>query len=51
LRISSVRRYSDSFVPDRRLETDSPTLALFHFDGDLGAATPAGCQAAAGPVQ
>ncbi len=51
LRISSVRRYSGSFVPGKRLDADSATLALFHFDGDLVAATPAGCQAAAGPVQ
>ena len=51
LRISSVCRYSSSFVPAKRFETDEATLALFHFDGNLGAETPAGCQAAAGPVQ
>jgi hypothetical protein len=51
LRISSARRYSGSFVPAKRLDADSATLALFHFDGDLGAEIPAGCQAAAGPVQ
>ena len=51
LRISSVRRYSDSFVPAKRLETDKATLAQFRFDGNLGAETPARCQAVAGPVQ
>jgi len=51
LRISSVRRYSDSFVPPRRPDADSATLALFHFDGSLGAETPANCQAVPGPVQ
>jgi hypothetical protein len=51
LRISSVRRYSDSFVPAKRIQTDIATLALFRFDGNLNAETPAGCQAVAGPVQ
>ncbi|HUT94837.1 MAG TPA: LamG-like jellyroll fold domain-containing protein [Thermoguttaceae bacterium] len=51
LRISAVRRYSEPFVPAKRLDADSATPALFHFDGDLGAETPAGCQAVAGPVQ
>jgi len=51
LRISSVRRYSDSFVPAKRLETDKATLAQFRFDGNLGAETPARCRAVAGPVQ
>jgi hypothetical protein len=51
LRISAARRYSEPFVSAKRLDADSATLALFHFDGDLGAETPAGCQAAAGPVQ
>jgi len=26
-------------------------LAMFHFDGDLNAETPAGCQLVPGPVQ
>ena len=51
LRISSVRRYSGSFVPTKRFETDEAALALFHFDGNLGAETPDGCEAAVGPVQ
>jgi len=51
LRISSVRRYDDSFVPAKRLDADSATLTLFHFDGNLEAETPAGCQATPGPVQ
>ena len=50
LRISAVSRYSDWFVPAKRLETNEATLALFHFDGDVGAETPAGCQAVAPPV-
>lgn len=51
LRISSVRRYDDAFVPEKRLEPDAATLALFHFDGDLQAKIPANCQAVPGPVQ
>jgi hypothetical protein len=51
LRISSVRRYDGSLVPERRFATDDRTLALFHFDGDLDAETPAGCQLVPGPVQ
>ena len=51
LRISSLRRYRDSFVPAKRLEADKATFALFHFDGDLDAETPARCQAMVGPVQ
>ena len=51
LRISSARRYNDSFDPAKRLETDEATLALFHFDGDLGAETPAGCRTVVGPEQ
>ncbi len=27
------------------------TLALFHFDGELDAEIPAGCEAVVGPVQ
>jgi len=51
LRISSVRRYDDSFVPARPFDADNRTLTLFHFDGDLNAETPAGCRAMPGPVQ
>jgi hypothetical protein len=51
LRISSGRRYDGPFVPARPLDGDNRTLALFHFDGDLNAETPAGCQAGPGPVQ
>lgn len=51
LRISSVRRYDKSFAPKRRFGADSRTLALFHFDGDLDAETPTGCQLVPGPVQ
>lgn len=46
-----VRRYDHSFVPAKRLDADGNTLTLFHFDGNLDAATPVGCQATAGPVQ
>ena len=45
LRISAVRRYDDAFVPEKRMEPDAATLTLFHFDGDLQAEIPAGCQA------
>jgi len=51
LRISSVRRYHEAFVPAKRLEKDDATLTLFHFDGNLDAETPTNCQAAPGPVQ
>jgi hypothetical protein len=51
LRISPVRRYDDAFVPEKRMEQDAATLALFHFDGDLRAEIPTGCQAVPGPVQ
>jgi len=51
LRISSVRRYDKSFVPEKRFDADNRTLALFHFDGDLDAETPAGSQFVPGPVQ
>lgn len=51
LRISSVRRYRDSFVPAKRFDADRATLVLFHFDGTLDAEAPVGCQAIAGPVQ
>ena len=51
VRISSVRRYDGAFVPEKRLEPDAATLALFHFDGDLDAEIPAGCEAVVGPVQ
>ena len=51
LRISSVRRYDKAFVPVKRLDKDSTTLTLFHFDGNLDAEAPAGCQAVAGTVQ
>jgi hypothetical protein len=51
LRISSVRRYNEVFVPGKRLEKDNTTLTLFHFDGSLDAEIPAGCRAVAGPAQ
>ncbi len=51
LRISSVRRYDEAFVPEKRLEPDAATLTLFHFDGDLQAEIPPNCQAVPGPVQ
>lgn len=51
LRISSVRRYDGPFVATRRLDADSRTLTLFHFDGDLDAEKPTGCQAVPGAVQ
>ena len=50
-RISSVRRYADSFVPARVFDADDRTLTLFHFDGDLNAEAPPGCRAVPGPVQ
>jgi len=51
LRISSVRRYTGRFTPARRLEADAHTLTLFHFDGTLDAAQPAGLTARHGPAQ
>jgi hypothetical protein len=51
LRISSVRRYDRTFVPEKRLEQDAATLTLFHFDGDLQAEIPPNCRAVPGPVQ
>ena len=51
LRISSVRRYTGRFTPARRLEADAHTLTLFHFDGTLDAAQPAGLKARHGPAQ
>ncbi len=40
LRISSVSRYDKNFKPVQRAESDSKTLVLFHFDGNLGADAP-----------
>ena len=51
LRISSVCRYDETFVPGKRLDQDDATLTLFHFDGSLKADAPANCQAVPGPVQ
>jgi hypothetical protein len=51
LRISSVRRYSGTFVPKKRFEADVHTLTLFHFDGSLAAETPRDVKATPGPVQ
>ena len=51
LRISSPRRYSTTFAPDRRPNADRHTLALFHFDGSLQAEVPAGALCTAGPAQ
>jgi hypothetical protein len=50
-RISSERRFDGPFVAARPFDADDQTLTLFHFDGDLDAETPAGCQAVSGPVQ
>jgi hypothetical protein len=50
-RISSAPRYRGPFAPARRPDADAATLALFHFDGNLDAEAPNGCQAVAGPVQ
>ena len=35
LRIRSVRRYASDFELQKRFARDDPTLALFHFDGNL----------------
>jgi len=51
MRISSVCRYDEAFVPAQRLDQDDATLTLFHFDGSLNAAAPAGCQATPDPVR
>jgi hypothetical protein len=51
LRISSIRRYSREFTPEKRFENDAHTLTLFHFDGSLTAETPQGISATPGPVQ
>lgn len=37
VRISRVARYRDDFVPERRLEPDEQTLALYHFNDGRGA--------------
>jgi len=42
LRISSIRRYSQNFTPEKRFEPDQHTITLFHFDGSLNAITPTG---------
>ena len=51
LRISSVRRYSGKFAPEKRFEADVHTMTLFHFDGSLAAETPRDVSATPGPVQ
>ncbi len=51
LRISSVRRYSGPFTPEKRFEPDDHTITLFHFDGSLNAAMPAGVSGTPGPAQ
>jgi len=51
LRISSVRRYSESFTPRKRFSPDLHTTALFHFDGNLTAAFPPDVTATAGSAQ
>jgi hypothetical protein len=51
LRISSIRRYSGTFTPEKRFEPDQYTIALFHFDGNLNAAVPVGVSATPGPAQ
>ncbi len=51
LRISSIRRYSGAFTPEKRFEPDQYTITLFHFDGNLNAAVPVGVSATPGPAQ
>jgi hypothetical protein len=51
LRISSIRRYSQSFKTEKRFELDPYTITLFHFDGNLDAAVPVGVSATLGPAQ
>ena len=51
LRIGSIRRYSETFTPEERFESDSHTITLFHFDGNLNAAIPLGVSATPGPIQ
>jgi len=51
LRISSIRRYSRTFTPEKRFEPDGHTITLFHFDGNLNAAVPVGVSATPGPAQ
>lgn len=36
IRVSQVARYSEDYVPKRRLESDSDTLALYHCDEGAG---------------
>ena len=51
LRISSIRRYSGAFTPEKRFEPDCHTITLFHFDGNLNATVPVGVSATPGPAQ
>ncbi|MFK5923315.1 MAG: glycoside hydrolase family 20 zincin-like fold domain-containing protein [Verrucomicrobiota bacterium] len=51
LRISSVRRYREDFVPSERFSADDKTLALFHFDKQLEAEVPGGLSATVGAAQ
>lgn len=51
LRISSIRRYSGEFMPEKRFEPDAHTITLFHFDGNLNAAVPVGVSATPGSAQ
>ncbi|MFC1714549.1 hypothetical protein ACFL6S_12855 [Candidatus Poribacteria bacterium] len=51
LRISSIRRYSETFTPEKRFKPDQYTTTLFHFDGNVNAAVPMGVSAAPGPAQ
>lgn len=51
LRISSIRRYSGAFTPEKRFKPDPYTITLFHFDGNLNAAIPIGVSATPGPIQ
>ena len=51
LRISSVCRYDESFIPRKRFRSDQSTTALFHFDGNLAAAFPPAATATPGSAQ
>jgi hypothetical protein len=36
VRVSSVARYAENFVPEQRLSSDPQTIALYHFDEQTG---------------
>ena len=39
IRLSSTARYAENFTPEKRLEADNTTIAVWHFDEDSGAET------------